>query len=90
MQKVWSKIKELLDKNAYHRKGWRLTDRTARDHLVDAQTELFELGSNPDDIEELADVLACLMAYAQKKDWSCERVEEVILRKLDKRFIYEK
>jgi hypothetical protein len=87
MRLSWEEIKRLTEANAPHlKKGWRLGDITTETELKDAAGEIVELAHSPDDIDELADVLGCLIGYAVKKGWSCSDVETALMRKLSQRF----
>ncbi len=87
MRGAWVEIVRLTRINATHkRKGWRLGDITPEQELKDAAGEIVELAHCPNEINELADVLGCLIGYAVKRGWSCAAVEEALLRKLSERF----
>jgi len=82
----WFEIKRLIERNAKHRKGFRLREVSDVFVLDQAQDELTELKDEPDDPEELADLIGILMHYAQKKDWSWEMLEMLLMQKLKDRF----
>lgn len=86
MNKAWKKVAELHKSGAKHiKKDKKINEFTFTQILAHAGEELVELASQQDDIEELADTLACLFHYAVKKGWSRKKVEEAIIKKLDER-----
>ena len=80
-------VESLVKVNALHRKrNTRLQDATAESILLHAQEELQELLDAPDDIDELADLVAILMHYMIKKDWTPAQLDDAIVKKLKERF----
>lgn len=86
MKEAWREISNLVRLNATHRKGWKLGDAAVALSVKNARDELSELVDSPDDVEELADVMGCLIVYAVKKGWSVRDVEKALLKKLRERF----
>lgn len=96
MEKAYSLIRQLTEQNAKHKKkGWRLGDRTPEAHIRSAAEEVVELMSaftsresttDPEIVEELADVLGCLFGFAIKCHMSLEQIEEALVKKLHERF----
>lgn len=87
MQRIWDEVAAYVAANAHNpRKGYRLGELTDEEVLSYAALEMFELTGSPDDVDELADLLGCLVHYAQRKGWSPARVEEALVRKLALRF----
>jgi len=82
----WQDIKDLIKRNAKHRKGFYLAEVEESFILDQAQAELTELKDDPNDAKELADILGCLMHYAQKKNWSWVWIESLLVEKLKERF----
>jgi len=86
MNKAWKKVKELHNSGARHiKKGKKINEFTFTQILAHAGEELVELASEQDDMDELADTIACLFHYAVKKGWSRTAVEKAILKKLEER-----
>jgi len=83
---AWRDIRELIKRNAKHRKGFRLAEVEGPFILDQAQAELNELKDDPDDPQELADLLGCIMHYAQKKKWAWVWIERLLVEKLKIRF----
>jgi len=86
MHTAWWEIMRLIDNNAKHRKGFGIAEVDEPFILEQAQAELNELKDAPDDPEELADLIGVLMHYAQKKGWSWEMLERLLVEKLKVRF----
>lgn len=85
---AWQTVARYVDANARHAtKGWRLGEITDQYILTYVLGEVCELLSAPDDIEEMADTLACLIHYALRKGWSEGDVNAAVLRKLSRRFV---
>jgi hypothetical protein len=84
--KAWAKVRELIAKNARHRKGFLLSDTWPEFIISQAIEELEELEANPTNIDELADVFGCLIHYAIKQGWTEESLEQRIIEKLSQRF----
>lgn len=83
----YSCVKSLVKANALHKKrGTRLQDASAISILVHAAEELDELRFAPDDIEELADLVAILFHYMVYKGWTPARLDDAIIKKLNERF----
>ena len=79
---VWREI-GLYDKaNVRHRKGHHLGLVSTRFILSKVEEELDELSRQPDDIEEMADVMATLIHYCVRMGWTKEQLDETILNKL--------
>lgn len=86
MEKVWKKIEDIISNNDIHkRKGIVISQQKPKEILQHALEELIELNEAPDDIEEMADILNCLVHYCQKKEWSQEDIEKAMIKKLDER-----
>ena len=87
MQKAWKEIKRLVEINAKHmKKRKRLGDYKSEDILKHTAEEVVELSCNENKIEEVADILGCLIHYCVRKRWSEERLEKELLKKLKERF----
>lgn len=68
------------------KRGFRLAEVSESEALSHAQDELTELRQAPDDIDEMADVVAILIHYCIIKKWDEKALSEAIHRKLDLRF----
>lgn len=86
MLTAWMEITGLIERNAKHRKGFRLQEITPADVLKHALEEINELRDAPEDIDELGDAVACLLHYAIRRGWTLQDLESAIVRKLIKRF----
>jgi hypothetical protein len=86
VKRAWDEVARLERTNATHRKGWRLGDAAPATSIRHCRDELDELEAEPDNVDELADAVGCLFAYAAKKGWTMEDVESALLRKLAARF----
>lgn len=87
MKRAWKAIKKLVNKDAKHiKKGKCLSQFNDTQILSHAAEEIVELMAEPDNPEELGDILACLYHYAIKHGWSKDMIEEHILIKLEQRF----
>lgn len=86
MKRAWKAIQRLVEKNAKHRKGFRLQEVTLPFILEQALAELKELQEQPDDPVEMADLLGVLLHYAVKQGWPIELLESYMLEKFKKRF----
>ncbi len=84
MNKAYREIESYISVNALHRRGFRLGDMPAIDHVCHARDEIDELidAAESTQKEELADVFGCLLAFCVKKGWTLEEVEIELLRKL--------
>jgi hypothetical protein len=89
MIQAWRQIERLIEVNAEHRKGFRLTEVGPDFVLRQAAEELRELTEAPSDITELADLFGVLIHYAIKRGWTIAQLEEVLLMKLGLRFSEE-
>lgn len=96
MSRAFEKIKELVARNATHRKGFRIADQSPEFDLKYAAGEMIELagvrGGAFDVIEsealrEFADVMNCLQIYAVKRGWTEHMVDAAQFEKLDSRFL---
>jgi phosphoribosyl-ATP pyrophosphohydrolase len=86
VEKAWKEIERLLQKGAVHkRKRIKLAKMKPGKILQHAGEELVELACEQDDIEEMADVLNCLVHFCVQKNWSMDDISEAMLRKLKKR-----
>lgn len=101
MNKAFDKIKELMARNATHRKGFRIADQTPLFHLKYAAGELLELtaehavdecegGRYEQELAELADVFNCLGIFAIKCRFTTDEIEQAMIEKLETRFDKEK
>ena len=86
MKKAWKKIEDLIAKNARHRKGFHLGEVRPQFILGQMLEELKELWDDPNDPNEIADLLGILIHYSIKKGWTMEKIEKCLLDKLDLRF----
>ena len=87
MKTIWNRIQELIAARAIHnRKNFDLAEVRPQFIMGQAVAEFGELIQEPDDPEELGDVLSILLHYAIKKGWTLEDLEQRMLRKLDARF----
>jgi hypothetical protein len=85
MKDAWKEIERLHKVGTHNKKCKRLDSFTPTEILKHAAQELVELASEQDDVDELADTLACLIHYAIVKGWSIQHVEERIFKKLSVR-----
>lgn len=85
MKHVWKEIERLHKVGVHIKKCKRLDSFTPTEILKHAGEELIELASDQDDIDELADTLACLYHFAIVKGWSRELVQVAIFKKLKAR-----
>lgn len=86
MKKAWKEMRRLVDNGAVHRKkGVKLSDAKPSKILQKAGEELLELACEQDDIEEMADLMNCLVHYCIQKGWSPDDISKSMLRKLKKR-----
>ncbi len=87
MKKAVAEIRRLTNIDAQHiKKGFRMSEATPQMAIDHARDELNELERSPNDIFELADILGCLLHYAEMKEWSLDKVEAALLTKLQLRF----
>ena len=87
MRKAWNKIGRMIKDGRYvHRKGFRLSDVELPFVLSQAQDEMDELRQDPDDPEEMADLIGVLIHYCIKQGWTMELIEKYLIEKLDLRF----
>lgn len=87
MTRSWKKIRELIEIDAKHiKKGKRLSEFTDTKILSHAAEEIVELMAEPDDLEELADIIACLIHYSIKHGWGPNMIDKAIIKKLNERF----
>ncbi len=64
MRNAFEEVERLYVVNAQHRKGWKLRNQTPRAIATHAREELRELAAEPLDLDELADVVGCLLSLA--------------------------
>lgn len=86
MKESWAEIERLRARNARHRRHGRIndiTDKQVLNHLFD---EVFELMKCPDDPDEVADVIAVALHYAQRLGMTLDDLDERVLNKLVERF----
>jgi hypothetical protein len=75
--------KVYVDGNAYHSKrGIRLLEQSSQDVLDHLKEEVAELEAEPDDINEMADILALCANYSSRKSWTPAMLAEAIVRKM--------
>jgi hypothetical protein len=86
VKRAFKKIKSLIDKNAQHRKGFRLQEVDLELVLQHARDELDELADAPDDPTEMADLFSVLIHYSIKQGWTVEFLESLLIEKLNSRF----
>ncbi len=89
MNRAFDEVGRLLNKNAKHRKGFRLMEVSTEFHLLYANGEMKELLAATDAAhikEEIADVLNCLFIYMNKRGITPTEIEIEMLRKLALRF----
>lgn len=91
MNQAYAEIQRLISIDARHQKGFRLSEVTEENRLRYAQGEISEMiraldGTDEEQIDELADVLACLLHHAVRKQWTLQRIDAAILKKLAMRF----
>lgn len=92
VNKAFDKIKELMARNATHRKGFRIADQTPLFHLKYAAGEMLELAearwseTEDNELHEFADVMNCMQLYAIKRGWTEDQVEAAQIEKLETRF----
>jgi hypothetical protein len=84
--KAWLEMQTLEKLQATHRKGWRLGTYPAENILDYTKDEIEELRAEPDDIDEMADIMLCLMAYCTRKGWNPDDVGTAMQKKLRTRF----
>ena len=97
MKRVFEDCKYLIEKNALHRKGFRIGEQKPLDHIMYGIGEIGELRQAELDaeiytlvpeqhpahqLEELADTINCLAFYAASKGFTPEQIEAECLRKL--------
>jgi hypothetical protein len=87
MKKSWNKIKRMIAEGYVHRKGFNLKDVKPRFILQQAEEEFNELKAEPDNPEEMADLLGVLIHYSIKQGWTMEVLENYLMEKLDLRFM---
>lgn len=84
---AWNTVAAYVKANARHlRKGYRLGEIDVEFILAAAADELQELREAPTDLNEMADVMACLIHVAQRQGWKPSQVANAIKRKLELRF----
>src|SRR5687767_1887507 len=75
----YTMVKSLVKANALHTKRLiRLQEATPQTILDHAREELGELEFAPDDIEELADLVAILFHYMVLKGWTPAQLDDAI------------
>lgn len=79
---VWQEVSLYDGANVRHRKGHRLGDATAAFILSRAKEELEELEQAPDDVEEMADLMATLIHYCVRKGWTRDQLDRAMLTKM--------
>ena len=83
-------IEDLVEKNAKHRKGYRINEQSDSFILNRAIEEIKELMEEPDDAMEMGDIFGILIHYCIRKEWTLNEIEELILDKLPERFSVDK
>jgi len=87
VKKAWKEIERLVENGAEHKKKrFKLKNMKPSKALQHAGEELLELACEQDDIEEMGDLLNCLVHYCILKGWSRKDISEAMLYKLKKRF----
>jgi predicted house-cleaning noncanonical NTP pyrophosphatase (MazG superfamily) len=83
---MWAEIERLHKANARHvRSGMGLKDMAGGRILDHLESEVKELKRSPEDIEELADVLAIAVHYAVRCGWKPGQVVQAVMKKLAER-----
>lgn len=89
MNRAFAEIAGLVNRNAKHRKGFRLKeipdDQPIRHAIIEC-TELLEAETDEDALFELADVFGYLIHYAVKKGWTVDQIDSAVVEKLNARF----
>jgi len=90
MKNAWDYVKLLHVRDAVHKKK-RFTLQSIKeiDVLKHTMQEVLELAVSPTDIKEMADIFACLMHYCVIRGWDMAEVEDVIIDKLNERFVMQ-
>ncbi len=84
--KACVELRILEENHAEHVKGWKCGLFPDEDILKYTHGEVSELEAAPEDINEMADALICLLSYCVRKKWSIDDVGKAIQFKLRKRF----
>lgn len=84
--RAFEEVRLLEVNHAEHIKGWKCGDFPDGDILRYAHLEIEELERAPDDIDEMADSLICLLSYCVRKGWDLDKVGYAISHKLRVRF----
>jgi len=84
--KACTELRILEENHAEHVKGWKCGFFPDEDILRYTHGEVSELEAAPDDINEMADAMVCLLSYCVRKKWSIDDVGKAIQYKLRKRF----
>jgi hypothetical protein len=75
--------KTLVLGNAYHvKRGIYLLDQSAKDVLAHLREEVDELDAEPDDILEMADILALCANYSARKGWTPAMLSDAMEHKM--------
>lgn len=85
-EQAWKEALLLEEAEAEHIKGFKLGNYPEEDILRYARMEVDELRAEPDDVNEMADIMCCLVAYCARKGWSMEKVGQAMRHKLRVRF----
>jgi len=83
---AYNEIRKLEEGHAEHIKGWKCGHFPREDILKYAILEINELQESPDDIDEMADSLICLLSYCVQNNWDLSQISKAIRKKLRLRF----
>lgn len=83
---AWEEALKLEEVHAEHIKGFKLGFYPKEDILRYARLEIEELMEAPEEIHEMADLLACAIAYCARQGWTPDQVGQAIRKKLRSRF----
>lgn len=89
MIKAWQEIERLINVNATHRSGFKISDiktRTITKHMLDEVYELITADNTDDRIDEAIDVLGVVIHYLIKNGVVADKAERMLIEKLGRRF----